>query len=81
MESLNFSSRFNLELGGEEGSGDFVLFESLGSFFKSSLESVKHGVDFIVEGTLEVAGVDGGGEGFGVEFFSGVVNLTGSFDS
>ncbi len=81
VESLNFSGGFNLILGGIKSSGDFVLFKGLGTFFKTSLESVKHGVDFIVESTFEVAGVDGGGEGIGVEGFSVVVDLASSFDS
>ena len=81
VESLNFSGGFNLILGGVEGSSDFVLFKGLGTFLKRSLESVEHGVDFVVESTGKVGGVDGGFEAFGVEFASGVVNLTGSFDS
>ena len=81
VESLNFSGGFNLILGGVEGSSDFVLFKGLGTFLKRSLESVEHGVDFVVESTSKVGGVDGGLEAFGVEFASGVVNLTGSFDS
>ncbi len=81
VESLNFSGGFNLILGGVEGSSDFVLFKGLGTFLKRSLESVEHGVDFVMESTGKVGGVDGGFEAFGVEFASGVVNLTGSFDS
>ena len=81
VESLNFSGGFNLILGGVEGSSDFVLFKGLGTFLKRSLESVEHGVDFVMESTGKVGGVDGGFEAIGVEFASGVVNLTGSFDS
>ncbi len=81
VESNNFSGRFNLILGSIKGSGNLVSFEGLGTFFKGSLKSVEHGVDFIVEGTSEVAGVDGGFETFGVEGFSVVIDLTSSFNS
>lgn len=81
FESGNLSLGLDLILGGVEGGLDLVSFEELGTFFKMVLESVEHSVDFVVEGTNEVGGVDGGLEGFGVELISVGVDVTFFFSS
>ena len=70
LESGNLSLGFDLILGGVEGGLDLVRFEEGSTFFEVTLESVEHSVDFVVEGTNEVGGVDGGFESFSVEFIS-----------
>jgi len=79
FESGDLSLGLDLELGGVEGGLDLVGFEEGGTFFEVGLESVEHGVDFVVDGTNKVGGVDGGLEGFGVELISVGVLVTGLF--
>jgi hypothetical protein len=76
FESGNLSLGLDLILGGVEGGLDLVRFEELGTFFKMVLESVEHSVDFVVESTNEVGGIDGGFERFGVELISVGVLVT-----
>ena len=77
FESGNLSLGLDLILGGIEGGLDLVSFEESGTFFKMVLESVEHSVDFVVESTNEVGGIDGGLESFGVELISVSVLVSG----
>jgi len=79
-ESSDFFLGLDLILSGVKSGLDFVGFELSGTFFKMGLESVEHGVDFVVEGTGKVGGIDGGHEVFSIEGFSVVVgnNFTSS---
>lgn len=70
LKSSNLSFGFDLILGGIEGGFDLVRFEESSTFFKMRLESIEHSVNFVVDGTDKVGGVDGGLESFSVEFIS-----------
>lgn len=74
MESGDFFLGFDLILSSVKSGLDFVSFKHSCSFFKMSLESVEHSVNFIVDGTGKVRSIDGGYKVFGIKGFSIVVN-------
>jgi hypothetical protein len=81
FKSSNLSLGFDLELGGIEGGLDLVRFKESSTFFKMSLESVKHSVNFVVEGTNEIGSVNSGLESLGVKLFSVGIFVTRFFSS
>jgi len=81
MKCDNFSGGFDLIFSNIKGSLDFVFFKSGSSFFKTFLESVKHGTYFLVDVTNKIGGVYGGFERFSVEFSNFVVPMIRFFSS
>lgn len=75
MKCNNFSSSFDLIFSNVEGSLDFVFFKSGGSFFKTFLESVKHGCNFLVDVTNKIGGVNSGFERFGIKSTNFVIKM------